>query len=151
MRNYKKGELLMIAFITSHLLEIFLGLVSAGALAFCKYLHKQMKNYKKLLEDQESQELDEVLEEKLEPIINEIEELRKYIREVGSVEKAHMDLIISSYKFRLVQLCKEYLKQGFMSQDQYDQLTEFYKVYSGLGGNGQAHEYYEKTIKLEIK
>lgn len=141
----------MVAFITGHLLEIVLGLVSAGALAFCKYLHKQMKNYKKLLEEQETQEIEEAIEEKLEPIVNEIEELRKYIREVGSVEKAHMDLIISSYKFRLIQLCKEYIKQGFMTQEQYDQLIEFYKVYSGLGGNGQAQEYYEKTIKLEIK
>jgi hypothetical protein len=25
--------------------EIFFGLVSAGALAFCKYLHKKMKEY----------------------------------------------------------------------------------------------------------
>lgn len=141
----------MVAFITGHLLEIVLGLVSAGALAFCKYLHKQMKNYKKLLEEQETQEIEEAIEEKLEPIVNEIEELRKYIREVGSVEKTHMDLIISSYKFRLIQLCKEYIKQGFMTQEQYDQLIEFYKVYSGLGGNGQAQEYYEKTIKLEIK
>ena len=39
---------------------------------------------------------------KLEPIYNELEELRKYIREVGQVEKNHMDLIISSYRFRLI-------------------------------------------------
>jgi hypothetical protein len=38
-----------------------------------------------------------------------------------------------------------------MTQDQYDQLTEFYKLYEGLGGNGQAKEYYEKTVKLEIR
>ena len=66
----------------------------------------------------------------------EIEELRKYIREVGAIEKSHMDLIISSYRFRLVQLCREFIKQGYVTQPQYDQLTEFYKLYTGLGGNG---------------
>ena len=38
-----------------------------------------------------------------------------------------------------------------MTQDQYDQLTEFYKLYHSLGGNGQAKEYYEKTMELEIR
>ena len=38
-----------------------------------------------------------------------------------------------------------------MTQEQYDQLSEFYKLYTALGGNGQAKEYYEKAIKLEIK
>lgn len=62
-----------------------------------------------------------------------------------------MDLIIASYRYRLVQLCKIYIHQGYMTQDQYDQLTEFYKLYTALGGNGQAQDYYEKTIKLEIR
>ena len=62
-----------------------------------------------------------------------------------------MNLIVASYRFRLIQLCKIYLKQKYMTQDQYDQLTEFYKLYEGLGGNGQAKEYYEKTVKLEIR
>ena len=26
-----------------------------------------------------------------------------------------------------------------------------YKLYHGLGGNGQAQEYYEKVLELEIK
>ena len=38
-----------------------------------------------------------------------------------------------------------------MTQDEYDQLTEFFKLYSSLGGNSQAKEYYEKTVKLEIR
>lgn len=62
-----------------------------------------------------------------------------------------MNLIVASYRFRLIQLCKIYLKQKYLTQDQYDQLTEFYKVYEGLGGNGQAKEYYEKAVRLEIR
>ena len=48
-------------------------------------------------------------------------------------------------------MCRLYLKQGFITQDQYDQLTEFYKLYVALGGNGQAKQYYERTIQLEIR
>lgn len=140
----------MEAFIADHLIEIFFGLVSAGALAFCKYMHKQMKNYRRLLEEQENQQLEHTIESRLEPIMLEIEELRKYIRDVGQVEKTHMDLIVSSYRFRLVQLCKEFIRQGYMTQNQYDQLTEFYKLYTALGGNGQAKEYYETTMKLPV-
>ena len=33
-----------------YVVEIVLGLISAGALAFCKYLSSQLKSYKKLLD-----------------------------------------------------------------------------------------------------
>lgn len=125
-------------FIAEHLLEIVFGLLSAGALAFCKYLHKKMKEYKKIINDHEDQKLEESIDERIKPILEEIEELRRYIREVKDIEVHHLNLIISSYKYRLVQLCKEYLKQGFMTGEQFEQLSEFYKLYTALGGNGQA-------------
>lgn len=141
----------MLTFITEHLIEIFFGLVSAGALAFCKYLHSQLKNYKKLLEENKDTELEKTIDSRIEPIQKEIEELRRYVMETKDIEKNHMQLIISSYKFRLVQLCKAYIKQGYMTQEQYDQLSEFYRVYSGLGGNGQAKEYYDLAQELPIR
>lgn len=141
----------MLTFVTEHLVEIFFGLVSAGALAFCKYLYSQLKNYKKLLAENKDTELEKTIDSRIEPIQEEIEELRKYIMKTKSIENSHLKLIVSSYKFRLVQLCKEYIKQGYVTQDQYDQLSEFYRVYSGLGGNGQAKEYYELAMELPIK
>lgn len=141
----------MLTFITEHLVEIFFGLVSAGALAFCKYLHGEVKKYRKLLAQQKDEQLEKTIDSRIEPIQEEIEELRKYIVETKNIEKTHMGLIISSYKFRLVQLCKAYIKQGYMTQDQYDQLSEFYRVYSGLGGNGQAKEYYDLAQELPIR
>lgn len=92
----------MWAFLAEHLVEILFGLISAGALGICKYMHSQMKSYKKLLEEKESEELQLAIDNRIEPIQQEIEELRKYIREVGAVERSHMDLIVSSYRFRLV-------------------------------------------------
>ena len=60
------------------------------------------------------------------------------------------NLIINSYKFRLIQLCKSYLRDNFITEKDFEQVTEMYKLYHGLGGNGQAQEYYEKVLKLQI-
>lgn len=38
----------MFTFIAEHLVEIFFGLVSAGALAFCKYLTQLVKELQKI-------------------------------------------------------------------------------------------------------
>lgn len=141
----------MFTFIAEHIVEILFGLISAGALAFCRYLYKQLMAYKKMLQEKENNDIVELIDEKLKPIVEDIEELRTYIRKIGDKERQDLTLIIASYRFRLVQLCKIYIKQGYMTQDQYDQLTEFYKLYHSLGGNGQAKEYYEKTMELEIR
>lgn len=141
----------MFAFITEHIVEILFGLISAGALAFCRYLYKQLMAYKKMLQEKENNDIVELIDEKLKPIVEDIEELRTYIRKIEDKERQDLTLIIASYRFRLVQLCKIYIKQGYMTQDQYDQLTEFYKLYHSLGGNGQAKEYYEKTMELQIR
>ena len=141
----------MVEFLSKYGIELVMSLITAGALAFCKYMHSQMKNYKKLLEEKDHDELNDEIDKKLEPIVQEIEELRKYIREVDVNENNRINLIISSYRFRLVQLCQIYLRQGYMTSDQYEQLSEFFKVYSGLGGNGQAKQYYDKAMELPVK
>ena len=141
----------MVEFLSKYGLELVMSLITAGALAFCKYMYGQMKNYKKLLEEKDHDELDDEIDKKLEPIVQEIEELRKYIREVDVNENNRMNLIIASYRFRLVQLCQIYLRQGYITSDQYEQLSEFFKVYSGLGGNGQAKAYYDKAMQLPVK
>ena len=140
----------MAEFFANHWASILLSLITAGALAFCRYVWKQMKNYKTLLEKQESNKVEELIETKIEPIIEDIEELRSYIRETQDIEKSHMRLIVASYRYRLVQLCRVYLKQGYMTSDQYEQLIKFYKLYTGLGGNGQAKDYFDKVCELPV-
>ena len=138
-------------FFINHMWEIFFGLVAAGALAFCKYLHSQLKNYKKLLDEKDNAELRKVILDELEPIVEEIHRLEKRLKACEEKEHDHIDLILQSYKFRLIQLCKTYLRQQYLTQAQYDQLNEFFKIYSGLGGNGQAEEYYDKAMALPIR
>ena len=84
----------------------------------------------------------------LEPLIKDVEELRNYIISIDTEETKHINLIVSSYRYRLIALCKAYILQGYITFEQYEQLSEFYQVYSGLGGNGQAKDYYETAIKL---
>lgn len=135
--------------------ELILALIAAGIMAYFKGKSNALKNklagYEKAIEQQKEEKYEHMVEAKLEPIYEELEALRTYIRETESIEKTHMSLIIASYRFRLIQLCKEFIRQGYLTQAQYDQLSEFYRVYTGLGGNGQAQNYYNKAIALEIK
>lgn len=137
-------------FIATHFVEILLSIVSLCALGWVKNAYGKKKEYEKMIREMEQEKLNDNIDAKLAPIQHEIEELRGYIREVGTQEKAHLTLIVSSYRFRLVQLCREYIKKGEITPMQYEQLSEFYRVYEGLGGNGQAKEYYEKAIKLPM-
>ena len=133
-------------------LEILFGLISAIVLGYAKYkgdkLKKERDEARQLIEEKKKQEMERSIETKLEPIYEELEELRRYIRETKDIEKSHMNLIIASYRFRLIQLCKGFLNQGYMTMDQRTQLDEFYTLYTGLGGNGQAKIYYEQCINL---
>ena len=95
----------MIEFLSKYGVELMMSLITTGALAFCKYMHGQMKNYKKLLEEKDRDELDNEIDKKLEPIVQEIEELRKYIRKVDINENNRINLIIASCRLRLIQLC----------------------------------------------
>lgn len=141
----------MFAFIADHLIEIFFGLVSAGALAFCKRTYKQMNDYKRLLEEQERSTFETLIDNKIIPVKEEINVLHKEFDNFKEMENHHLTIIVSSYRYRLLQLCKDCLAQKYMTPDQYDQISEFYKLYSSLGGNGQAKAYYEKTISLPIR
>lgn len=141
----------MSAFIAQHFIEIFFGLISAGLLAFCRYIYTQMKMYQKLAEEKKDEQLEELIEEHIAPIKEDLNNLRSFILEEKKSSERYIEIILASYRFRLIQLCQSFLKQGYMTSGQYEQLVEFFKVYAGLGGNGQAKEYYERTLKLPLK
>lgn len=141
----------MEAWIAENWGKILLSLTTAGLGTLCGWLWNQVKNYKKLLDEKKDEQMDEAIEEKLAPILLEIEELRTYIRNVDSLNTHHLNLIIASYRYRLVQLCKIYLKQGYLTPTQFDQINEFYTLYHELGGNSNADNYYDKVKALEVK
>ena len=139
--------------------EILFGLISAAVMGWAKWHGDKLKKEKLQAEEnakiiagqQLDNKIDSHIEIELEPVYQELEDLRKYCRENENLEKSHMALIVASYRFRLIQLCKGFLNQGFITTAQMEQLTEFYKLYTGLGGNGQAKVYYDKAMLLPLK
>lgn len=139
--------------------EILFSLISAAVMGYAKWNGDKLKkeklqaeeNAKIIAEQKLDKKISDAVDISLEPIYQELEDLRKYCRENENLEKSHMALIIASYRFRLIQLCKGFLSQGFITTAQMEQLAEFYKLYAGLGGNGQAQVYYDKAMQLPLK
>lgn len=139
--------------------EILFGLISAAVMGWAKWHGDKLKkeklqaeeNAKIIAEQKLDEKIDGKIEIELEPILQELEDLRQYCRDNENLEKSHMNLIIASYRFRLIQLCKGFLRQEYITEGQMEQLMEFYKLYKGLGGNGQAETYYNKAIALPLK
>ena len=139
--------------------EILFGLISTAVIGWAKWKNSQIMKAKETAEKNAAtlaeQKLDAKIENKidieLEPVFQELEDLRKYCRDNENMEKSHMNLIVASYRFRLIQLCKGFLHQGYITEGQMEQLIEFYKLYKGLGGNGQAEAFYNKAIALPLK
>lgn len=140
----------MLDFVIKYWVEFALGLVAAGLGAFCKHLMKERKQYRELMKQEELKKQDEHIEEKIGPIVDDIEQIRTYLRNLETADTKKFDIIISSYRFRLCQLCKIYMEKQYMTSAEYEQLNEFYKMYTDLGGNGQAKEWYDKVKVLPI-
>ena len=140
----------MADFIAKYWLEVLFGIIVAILGVIQKKLQKELKAYKALVKKEQQEKLEQQIDLKLEPILEDIEEIRKHVTERDMENDTKLNLIISSYRFRLIQLCKIYLKQGYLTTEQYEQINEFYDLYFKLGGNGQAKEFYEQVLKLEI-
>ena len=170
----------MSAILATYGVELLFGLISAGALAFCRHLWKQNKELERLQKEDENRKYRQMILNEIDPILDELAKAEDDIKHLDADVKAsiaavkaaaetehkHMykdleriqgnndrnfKLIINSYKFRLIQLCKSHLRDGYITEEDFEQITEMYKLYHGLGGNGQAQEYYDKVLELEIR
>lgn len=65
--------------LSKYLVEIVFGLISAGALAFCKHLYNQNKELKKLQEANKNAAFREQLISEIEPIQDELQKLKDEI------------------------------------------------------------------------
>lgn len=160
--------------------EIILTLLTSGALFFCRSLYKQNKELKQIKADEQNRQYRQMILNEISPIIDEIskaeteiknldkeikdslqslrkslssehDQMYKDLNKVQEHNEENFKLIVNSYKFRLIQLCKTHLADNYITQSDFDQISEMYKVYHGLGGNGQAQEYYNKVLALDIK
>ena len=100
------------------------------------------------------EEKDGVLEGKVDKILahhdTDKEEFDERLKELTAEYEDKLKKILESYKFRFIQLCKTHIKDGWITDSEWEQIVTFYDLYHGLGGNGQAEEYYNKVKQLEI-
>lgn len=160
--------------------EIFFGIISAILLGYIKTLHARNKELEKMQQADTTRQHKQMILDEIEPLIEEIARVRKedeqkimkaeshfldtialnkksndsihegIVHDVDAINKK-IESITNSYKFRLIQLCRIHLRNHYITQADFDQITELYKLYhEELGGNGQAQEYYEKVLQLEI-
>ena len=87
----------MIDFLTQHLPELIMSLVTAGALGLCGWFHQQTINYQKLLKEQEDERVQELIREQIEPLVTELKDIRKYVKDFEKRETAQVNLIISFF------------------------------------------------------
>lgn len=140
---------------------------------------EQRKEYERLLKEEQTRNNRQMILDEIEPLVEELNRVKANIKkdeaefeiciqnlkDYHNTDKDNFDnrikeliadhddkfiKIRESYKFRFIQLCKSYLKDGFITTGEWEQLSAMYDLYHGLGGNGQAEDYYEQVKKLEI-
>ena len=168
------------ALLSKYIPEIIFGLISTGLLWFCRHLWSQNKELKKMQQADQNRQYRQMILDEIEPIINELRRLKdelidvenhvdseiqkieqhskdehtqmyKDLHQIQNTNVNNFNLIIDSYKFRLIQLCRTHLRDNYITEADFEQISEMYRLYHGLGGNGQAQEYYEKVLQLEIR
>lgn len=135
----------MLEWFAKYWLEVlFSGIISFFAWAL-KDIRKEMKHYQELLDNEEKGAYTQVIDKKLQPIDNRVKDVERNI-----------DYIIDSYRFRIITLCQLAIDKTFLSQNDFDQLTEMFKLYTSLNTKNNTDytivvEYYTKAKALPIK
>ena len=57
---------------------------------------------------------------------------------------------LAFYKYQLINSCKKYISQGYITQYQFDRLSELHKIYHDLGGNSQGDLYFQRATTLPL-
>lgn len=71
------------------------------------------------------------------------------IQAKGEKKSAKTKMILGLGHDRIIFLCKEFIKQGWISPDDYENLHEYlYEPYKLMGGNGTAERLMEEVKKL---
>lgn len=138
-------------FIVTHWEALVMSLITAGALALCRYFWSRAKYYKTLADKQEEEQLDDYIDKKIVPLAELINNLQARVQQYQKEDEGKFQLIMMFYRYQIINLCNFYLSQGYITLTQYNELSEFFRIYTELGGNGQAHEKYNKVLELEIR
>lgn len=160
------GAIVVLDFLSRHIIELLFSLISAGLLYWCKKTWNDKEKYKEIIKENNDRIMAETLgnelDTKLGPISKRIDDVSQQIRDLTDREHLDIDRIenrinaieessLDSEKARIIERCEQYLMQGYMTSEQANVLIRLYNNYKCRGGNGQAKAFYDKTIKLPYK
>lgn len=75
-----------------------------------------------------------------------------YLQKKSATKDVKTKLLLGLAYDRLVQTCTVYLKQGYITHNQYEDLQKYlYEPYIEAGGNGTAKHLMEQVNKLQIR
>lgn len=66
-------------------------------------------------------------------------------------EEAVRKLLLGLGHDRLYNLCEYYISRGYITPDEYDNLTYIYRPYKDAGGNGTGDRLFEAVCSLPMK
>lgn len=135
----------MLDWIAKYWLEVVFSVVIGFFGWALKGIKKELKHYQELLDNEEKGAYVQVIDRKLQPIDTRVRDVER-----------NVDYIIDSYRFRIITLCQLAIDKTYMSQNDFDQLTEMFKLYTSLNTkNGSDYsivaEYFTKAKALPIK
>ena len=91
-----------------------------------------------------------ILDTKLVPINAQLQKFHSQCEIIQNNFEIKRKNDLDFYKFQLINACKKYQAQGWVTQYQFDGVSEIHRIYHNLGGNNQGDEYYSKTLDLPI-
>lgn len=130
----------MVELLTQNWISLIFGLISAGAIAYAKYISNKFKHFKKLENDNEQEVLDDRMKELMQPLQDELD-----------IDYQRFEAIKQYFRYIIIEESERLLQKGYMTTNEYQKLSETFKAYHGIGGNSQAEEYYHKAMNLMIK
>lgn len=130
----------MMQVLINHWITLIFGLLSAGALAYARYISTQFKKYKELEQEEENEKLDKRIKSFTDPLQDKL-----------NVDFQRFEHIKYYFRYIIIEECERLLEKEYMTADEYQRLSETFKAYHGIGGNSQAEEYYHKAIALPVR
>ena len=135
-------------FFANNWATILLSLVTAGLLGAFKSMGKKMKEYQNLLDEKDEKEIKKIVKTQLTPLETEIEELRGDLEELREETHERTRLGVAAFRIALIQLCKQYIANGYITALQFERLTELHNVYLTLSEDDRVEEWFEKAKSL---
>lgn len=125
---------------------------------FVEYIkYKRGKQKKEFLKevDQEMENLEEKMESYEE---NMQHQDTAYLQKLGELEEKIMKILVpiqeatlSSHYQALLEKCKHYVRQEYITADELDLLEKDYDTYHSLGGNGHMEIWMSRIRQLPVK